>query len=90
MPSLFFCENCNKETRFLPIQKALQVAGVCRSTIYYWIDHGWVHWRRLPSSRRVICVESLSQTEHPKKPAHSPTIFPKVSDAVQFRKLKIS
>jgi len=30
----------------------------------YWMDHSWIHWRELPSSRRVICVESLSRPGH--------------------------
>lgn len=56
----FLCKHCRKETKFLPIHTATQVAGVSRSTIYYWMDHGWIHWRELPSGRRVICQESLS------------------------------
>ena len=59
--STFFCQQCSKETEFLPVFKAVKAAGVSRSTIYYWIDHNWIHWRELPSSRRVICVESLSR-----------------------------
>ena len=59
--STFFCERCCKETEFLPVFKAVKTAGVSRSTIYYWMDHSWIHWRELPSSRKVICVESLSR-----------------------------
>ena len=59
--STFFCEQCSKQTEFLPVFQALKVAGVSRSTIYYWMDRSWIHWRELPSSRRVICVESLSR-----------------------------
>jgi predicted DNA-binding transcriptional regulator AlpA len=56
----FLCDFCKKETQFLPICSAIRQAGVSRSTIYYWMSHGWVHWRELPSTRRVICQESLS------------------------------
>jgi len=56
----FFCENCRKETKFLPIHTSLQAAGISRSTVYYWMDRAWIHWRELPSGRRVICQESLS------------------------------
>ena len=62
--STFFCEQCSKQTEFLPVFQALKVAGVSRSTIYYWMDRNWIHWRELPSSRRVICVESLSRPGH--------------------------
>lgn len=62
--STFFCEQCSKETEFLPVFKAVKTAGVSRSTIYYWMDRSWIHWRELPSSRRVICVESLSKPGH--------------------------
>jgi hypothetical protein len=59
--STFFCEHCSRETEFLPVFKAVKTAGVSRSTIYYWMDRSWIHWRELPSSRRVICIESLSK-----------------------------
>jgi len=61
-----FCENCQKESNFLPIYMAIKIAGVSRSTIYYWLERGWVHWLELPSRRRVICEASLS------RPANSP------------------
>lgn len=57
--SLFFCDHCKRETHFLPIYRALRITGVCRSTMYYWIEKEWVHWTELPSGRRVICEESL-------------------------------
>lgn len=55
----FFCEGCQKESNFLPIYTVMKVAGVSRSTIYYWLEHGWVHCLQLPSGRRVICESSL-------------------------------
>lgn len=58
--SVFFCDHCKSQTKFLPIRNAILVAGVSRSTIYYWMDRSWVHWRILASGRRVICQESLS------------------------------
>ena len=57
----FICEACQKESNFLPIYLATKIAGVSRSTIYYWLEHGWVHYRELPSGRRIICEASLSQ-----------------------------
>jgi predicted site-specific integrase-resolvase len=60
--SYFFCDDCKKETHFVHIGTAIKITGVSRSTIYYWIDHEWVHWRELPSGRRVICQESLSRS----------------------------
>lgn len=57
----FFCEGCQKESNFLPIYAVIKVAGVSRSTIYYWLEHGWVHCLQLPSGRRVICESSLSR-----------------------------
>lgn len=58
--SCFFSERCKKETHFIRLHQAFKAAGVSRSTIYYWIDKQWVHWRELPSGRRIICEESLS------------------------------
>jgi hypothetical protein len=57
----FFCDHCKKETHFVNIQRASMIAGVNRSTVYYWLDKDWVHWRELPSGRRVVCQESLSR-----------------------------
>ena len=66
----FFCHHCQKETHFLPIQFAVALAGVSRSTMYYWMDRRWIHWRELPSRRRIICKESLSrQSAHEPQPA---------------------
>lgn len=89
LTSPFFCEHCQKETRFLPIHFALAVAGVSRSTIYYWMEHGWIHWRRLPSGRRVICQESLSQCDLDSTSiSASPEKYrPKLSNPVQSGKL---
>lgn len=55
-----YCDFCNRETEFIPIYQAVRLTGVSRSTIYYWMEKQWVHWRSLPSKRRVICRESLS------------------------------
>lgn len=62
--STFFCEVCGKHAQFLGVPRAVRAASVSRSTIYYWMDRGWIHWRLLPSGRRVICLESLSRSAH--------------------------
>jgi hypothetical protein len=62
---LFYCDCCRKETVFLSINKTIEFALVSRSTIYHWKDRDWIHWRELPSGRRVICQDSLS---HPARP----------------------
>jgi predicted DNA-binding transcriptional regulator AlpA len=60
--SSFFCEYCQKETKFLAIHFAIALTGRSRSTLYRWMEREWIHWRELPSGRRLICQESLSQT----------------------------
>jgi hypothetical protein len=65
--ALFFCEHCKKETMFLSIHSTIRVVEVSRSTVYYWMEHGWVHWLELPSGRRVICQESLSHGARQRK-----------------------
>ncbi len=88
--ALFFCEHCRRDTKFLPIRITIQVAEVSRSTVYYWMDRAWVHWRVLPSGRRVICQESLSR-QMPRlaldKESSAPEIRPKVSESVQSGRL---
>jgi hypothetical protein len=66
---LFYCDSCRKETVFLTINKTIEFAVVSRSTIYHWMDREWIHWRELPSGRRVICQDSLS---HPARPGAAP------------------
>ncbi len=57
----FFCERCSHMEQFLDITHATRVAAVSRSTVYYWMDRGWIHWRVLPSGRRIVCLKSLSR-----------------------------
>ena len=56
----FFCEHCQREARFLTIHFAVNLTGVSRRTIYNWMEKDLVHWRQLPSGRRLICEQSLS------------------------------
>jgi IS30 family transposase len=65
LPTGVFCDYCQKDTRFLAIHHAIELVNVCRSTIYYWMEHGLIHWRELPSGRRVICQESLTRRARP-------------------------
>ncbi len=57
----FYCERCSQMEQFLDITHATRVAAVSRSTVYYWMDRGWIHWRVLPSGRRIVCLRSLSR-----------------------------
>lgn len=68
-----FCETCRKESNFLPLYLAAKALGVCGTTMYYWIERGWVHWIELPSGRRLICAASLSRRpgQHPEVPIPS-------------------
>jgi hypothetical protein len=66
---LFYCEYCRKNTVFLTVNKTIEFAVVSRSTIYYWMEREWIHWRTLPSGRRVICQESLSHSVHRGSPS---------------------
>jgi hypothetical protein len=87
--AVFFCEHCKKETRFLPIHFAVAVTGVCRRTVYYWMERSWVHWRELPSGRRVICEQSLSRQARSSPPISIPhnKVSAKVSKPGQSGKL---
>jgi predicted DNA-binding transcriptional regulator AlpA len=76
-----YCDVCHQEVRFLSLQNSMKSAGVCRSTVYYWMERGWIHWRVLPSGRRLICHSSLSRpaggTEARSLPPPSRTEFAK-------------
>ena len=84
-----FCEHCQQETKFLPIHFARALTGVSRSTIYYWMERNWIHWRELPSGRRIICLESLTHQARKSTLDSIPLdkISPKVSNTVQSGKL---
>jgi hypothetical protein len=57
----FYCEHCQKETRFMPIHFAIQEIGVSRTTMYRWMQCKQVHWLEKPSGRAMICLQSLMQ-----------------------------
>ena len=57
----FFCEHCRRDRAFLPIHFAAVLANVSRQTIYRWMHRDWLHWRMIPSGRRLICLQSLVQ-----------------------------
>jgi predicted DNA-binding transcriptional regulator AlpA len=63
----FFCPYCQKETKFLHVHSAAIMSAVSRRTIYDWMDHGWIHWREMPSGRKLICEESLGHHVNPGK-----------------------
>ena len=57
----FFCASCKKDVTFLSVGTAIRTAGICRATIYNWMDRGLIHWSELPSGHRMICRESLKK-----------------------------
>jgi hypothetical protein len=82
----FFCDYCHKDTQFLTIQKTIRLATVSRSTVYYWMEHEWIHWRELPSGRRVICQESLSHNNSTQaQQSSTERIVPKPFETVRNR-----
>jgi len=85
--SRFFCEHCRKETKFLSLHSAVAIAGVSRSTVYYWMERRWIHWRESPSGRRLICEASLSRPVRDEEEISSaiPKNSPKLSENVRNR-----
>jgi predicted DNA-binding transcriptional regulator AlpA len=58
--STFLCDHCDCMTQFVSVSRVVRLVAVSRSTVYYWMERGWIHWRLLPSGRRVVCWKSLS------------------------------
>jgi predicted site-specific integrase-resolvase len=54
----YFCRFCGRDTNY-SIAHAATLTGVCRETIYRWLRRGLIHGIALPSSRVMLCVESL-------------------------------
>jgi len=59
--TLFFCDQCVKETKFLPIHFAVATTGASRSSIYRWMDRDFIHYQELPNGHRMICLDSLKK-----------------------------
>ena len=78
-----YCEKCDKYSRFLSIQYVVHATGVSRSTVYYWMEHAWVHWIELPGGHRRICEESLHRK--PEKLAKLPPRKNIFSNSVRLR-----
>jgi len=55
----YFCEQCQKHTRLIPIHFALALTGKSRPTLYKWMKRSWIHWVEQPNGRRLICEEQL-------------------------------
>lgn len=61
MCARLFCNQCHKYEKFLPIHFVAAVTGCNRSSIYRWINRGWLHSVQLSSGRRLVCRQSLIQ-----------------------------
>ena len=55
----FFCKQCSRETKFLPIHFALAVSGVSRASFYRWMERGIVHYQELQTGHRMLCLDSI-------------------------------
>ena len=62
MPN-YFCSYCGKETRYLNVSEAAELAQVTRTTIYAWMRKHEVHCVHRPSGRHFICALSLLVNE---------------------------
>jgi predicted DNA-binding transcriptional regulator AlpA len=56
-----YCGRCKRNRKFLPVHFAALVTGVNRSSLYRWMNKGWLHWLELPSGRRLVCLGSLTK-----------------------------
>ena len=83
---------------FVPIRISVWVqrretrGRVSRSTMYYWMEHRWIHRRELPSGRGLICEASLSRRmrDQPEIPLEFTKSSPKVSENVRNRPIRLS
>jgi predicted DNA-binding transcriptional regulator AlpA len=57
-----YCDDCRKETRWITVQRAMEIVQRSRQSIYRWIEEERVHVRVLPSGRgKRVCENSLLQ-----------------------------
>ncbi len=62
MPT-YFCPYCGKDTSYLNVSEAADLAQVTRTTIYAWMRKREVHCVHRPSGRHFICALSLLVNE---------------------------
>jgi hypothetical protein len=60
-----WCDECKAVVEVLHVNQAAALAGMCRRSMYIWMERGWVHCMRSPSRRWVICRASLLRTSQP-------------------------
>lgn len=56
-----FCDKCQQQRELIDINRACDVSGKRRSTIYNWIKAGRLHLYQSPSGHVLICKASLVQ-----------------------------
>lgn len=61
----------NAGARYVNIDQAAEIAGVCRRTIYNWLKTGRVTFVRTPSGSIRIDPDTLFRTEQPDAGAKS-------------------
>ncbi len=84
MPT-YFCSYCGKETRYVNVSEAAELAQVTRTTIYAWMRRHEVHCVHRPSGRHFVCVASLLVVEEfegegvwrPRSPGSHPHVPPR-------------
>lgn len=59
--AFLYCEQCARTTQHLSVKNTMSVTAVSRSSVYFWMKRGWIHWRTLPGGHRLICRDGLSQ-----------------------------
>ncbi len=62
MPT-YFCPYCGKETEYLNVSDAAEMAQVTRTTVYSWMRKHEVHSLHRPSGRHFVCASSLVVNE---------------------------
>ena len=59
-PTRFWCAECGAETVWMLADQLATILGVCHRTIYYWLERGRVHNRKLTSAGlRLFCLCSV-------------------------------
>jgi hypothetical protein len=63
-PIEYSCSACRQKVGWLTVDEVGRASGMTRRTIYNWINRAWVHTRRLPNGRWLVCARSLDSSEH--------------------------
>jgi len=78
-PVLLECEQCGSQTEWLTTREIRLRLGLSEPALCRWIQNKWVHARRLPNDRWLVCWQSVIEAQDRPKGAGTGQEAPSLS-----------